>query len=148
MRRLHHNPTVQVLFAITCGVLLGIIAPDAARSMKPLGDTFINAVKMVITPVIFLTIALGVANMRDLKKVGRVGGKALLYFEIVTTAALAIGLVVVNLTRPGDGLDVSALGRGDVSKYADAGKALTFVDFLTPIVPSSVGGAIASRGGP
>ena len=136
--------TVQVLVAIACGVVLGILAPDAARSMKPLGDTFINAVRMIITPVIFLTIVLGVASMRDLTMVGRVGGKALLYFEIVTTVALAIGLVVVNLTRPGDGLDVSAFGRGDMSTYADAGKALTFVDFLTHIVPSSVVGAFAT----
>ena len=90
--------------------------------MKPVGDTFVNLVKMVIAPVIFLTIMLGIANMRDLKKVGRVGGKALLYFEIVTTFALAIGLIVVNVTKPGAGLDVSALAKGDVSKYAEAGQ--------------------------
>ena len=111
--------------------------------MKPLGDTFVNLVRMVIAPVIFLTIVLGIANMRDLKKVGRVGGKALLYFEVVTTFALAIGLVVVNVTKPGAGLDVSALAKGDVSSYAAAGKALRFVDFLTHIVPSSVVGAFA-----
>ncbi|CAN5793270.1 C4-dicarboxylate transporter DctP [soil metagenome] len=144
MRRIHHNLTVQVLVAITLGVLLGLVAPDTAKAMKPVGDTFVNLVKMIITPVIFLTIVLGIANMSDLKKVGRVGGKALLYFEVVTTFALAIGLIVVNITRPGAGLDVSALARGDVSKYAEAGKSLTFVEFLTHIVPSIVVGAFAT----
>ena len=144
MRRIHHNLTFQVLVAITLGVLLGLFAPGAAKAMKPVGDTFINLVKMVITPVIFLTIVLGIANMADLRKVGRVGGKALLYFEVVTTFALGIGLLVVNITKPGAGLDVSALAKGDVSKYAEAGKGLTFVDFVTHIVPSSVVGAFAS----
>ena len=144
MRRIHHNLTFQVLVAITLGVLLGLIAPDTAKAMKPVGDTFVNLVKMIITPVIFLTIVLGIANMSDLKKVGRVGGKALLYFEVVTTFALAIGLVVVNITKPGAGLDVSALAKGDVSKYAEAGKSLTFVEFLTHIVPTSVVGAFAN----
>ena len=97
MRRLFSNLTVQVLFAISLGVLLGLLAPGAAKAMKPVGDTFVNLVKMIITPVIFLTIVLGIANMSDLKKVGRVGGKALLYFEIVTTFALMIGLIVVRL---------------------------------------------------
>ncbi|MEP6618474.1 MAG: dicarboxylate/amino acid:cation symporter [bacterium] len=144
MRRIHRNLTFQVLCAISLGVLLGLFAPDTAKAMRPLGDTFINLVKMIITPVIFLTIVLGIANMRDLKRVGRVGGKALLYFEIVTTFALAIGLLVVNLSRPGEGLDVSALAKGDVSKFTEASKALTFVDFVTHIVPSSVVGAFAS----
>ncbi len=144
MRRIHHNLTFQVLVAITLGVLLGLLAPATARAMRPVGDTFINLVKMIITPVIFLTIVLGIANMSDLKKVGRVGGKALLYFEIVTTFALAIGLIVVNVTKPGAGLDVSALAKGDISKYTEAGKGLTFVDFVTHIVPSSVVGAFAS----
>ena len=144
MRRIHHNLTFQVLVAITLGVLLGLVAPDTAKAMKPVGDTFVNLVKMIITPVIFLTIVLGIANMSDLKKVGRVGGKALLYFEVVTTFALAIGLIVVNVTKPGAGLDVSVLAKGDVSKYAEAGKSLTFVEFLTHVVPSSVVGAFAN----
>ncbi len=144
MRRLHRNLTVQVLVAITLGVLLGLFFPTTGRAMKPVGDTFVNLVKMVIAPVIFLTIVLGMANMNDLKRVGRVGGKALLYFEIVTTFALGIGLLVVNITKPGEGLDISALARTDVSKYTEAGKALTFVDFLTHIVPSSVVGAFAN----
>ena len=143
MPRLHRNLTVQVLVAVSFGVILGLVAPDAGKAMKPLGDTFVNLVKMVIAPVIFLTIVLGIANMSDLKKVGRVGGKALLYFEIVTTFALAIGLLVVNVTRPGAGLDVNALAKGDVSKYAEQGKAMSFVEFVTHIVPSSAVDAFA-----
>ena len=143
IRRLHHNLTFQVLVAITLGVLLGLFFPDTGRAMKPVGDTFINLVKMVIAPVIFLTIVLGIANMSDLKKVGRVGGKALLYFEIVTTFALAIGLVVVNVTKPGVGLDVGSLAKGDVSKFTEQGKSMSFVDFATHIVPSSAVDAFA-----
>ena len=143
MRRLHHNLTVQVLVAITLGVLLGLVSPAAGRAMKPVGDTFVNLVKMVIAPVIFLTIVLGIATMSDLKKVGRVGGKALLYFEIVTTFALAIGLIVVNVTKPGAGLDVSSLAKGDVTKFAEQGKAMSFVDFVTHIVPQSAVDAFA-----
>ena len=143
MRRLHRNLTVQVLVAITLGVVLGLAAPGAGKAMKPLGDTFVNLVKMVIAPVIFLTIVLGIANMSDLKKVGRVGGKALLYFEIVTTFALAIGLLVVNVTKPGAGLDVSSLSKGDVSKLAEQGKTMSFVDFFLHIVPSSAVDAFA-----
>ncbi|MDB4892255.1 MAG: sodium:dicarboxylate symporter [Gemmatimonadetes bacterium] len=144
MRRLLNNLTFQVLFAISLGVLLGLLSPGVAKAMKPVGDTFVNLVKMIITPVIFLTIVLGIANMSDLKKVGRVGGKALLYFEIVTTFALTIGLLVVNITKPGAGLDVSSLAKGDVSKFTEAGKSLTFVDFVTHIVPSSAVGAFAN----
>ena len=132
-----------MLVAITLGVVLGLAAPDTGRAMKPLGDTFVNLVKMVIAPVIFLTIVLGIATMHDLRKVGRVGGKALLYFEIVTTFALAIGLIVVNVTKPGVGLDVSALAKGDVSRYTQPAAALNFVDFVTHIVPSSAVDAFA-----
>jgi aerobic C4-dicarboxylate transport protein len=142
-RRLHHNLTVQVLFAIALAVVLGLVAPGPAKAMRPLGDIFINLIKMVIAPVIFLTIVLGIANMHDLKKVGRVGGKALLYFEIVSTISLAIGLIVVNVTKPGAGLDVSALAKGDVSKYTAPGAEMKFVDFVTHIVPSSAVDAFA-----
>ena len=135
MKRLFRNLTFQVLTAIALGVLLGLVSPDTAKAMRPLGDVFINLVKMIITPVIFLTIVLGIASMRDLKQVGRVGGKALLYFEIVTTFALAIGMLVANISRPGAGLDVAALATGDVSKFTEAVKALTFVDFVTHVVP-------------
>lgn len=142
-RRLHQNLTVQVLVAIALAVVLGFVAPETAKAMRPLGDVFVNLIKMVIAPVIFLTIVLGIANMSDLKKVGRVGGKALLYFEIVSTISLAIGLIVVNVTKPGAGLDVSALATGDVSSYAAQGKQMHFVDFFTHIVPSSAVDAFA-----
>lgn len=131
------NLTFRVLVAIAIGITLGILAPDTAKAMRPLGDTFIALVRMVIGPIIFLTITLGIANMTDLKKVGSVGLKALIYFEIVTTFALAIGLVVVNVTKPGAGLDVASMAKGDVSQYTEPGKAMGFVDFLTHIVPSS-----------
>ena len=143
MKRLASNLTVQVLTAIALGVLLGALAPDVGKAMRPLGDTFVKLVKMVIGPIIFLTIVLGIANMVDIKKVGKVGGKAFLYFEIVSTFALAIGLVIVNVTRPGDGVDVTTLAKGDISQYTKAGESMQFVDFITHIVPSSVVDAFA-----
>src|SRR3954451_7391775 len=143
MRPVHRNLTVQVLVAICFGILLGLGWPSAGRAMRPVGETFVNLVRMVIAPVIFLTITLGIANMRDLKRVGRVGGKALLYFEIVTTFALAIGLIVVNVLKPGKGLVVSALGKPDISSYVAQGKSMSFADFLTHIVPTSVVDAFA-----
>ena len=132
-----------MLVAISIGVLLGVWNPEAARAMKPVGDTFINLVKMVIAPIIFLTVVLGIASMGDMRRLGRVGGKALLYFEVVTTVALAIGLVVVNVVRPGDGLDASTMARGDVSRYTAPAEQLSAVGFLTHIVPSNVVAAFA-----
>jgi aerobic C4-dicarboxylate transport protein len=142
--RLFRNLTFQVLIAVSLGVLLGVQAPETARSLKPIGDTFINLVKMVITPVIFLTIVHGIASMADLRKLGRVGGKALLYFELVSTLALAIGLVIVNVTKPGAGIDITALAKGDVSKYTTAGQEQSMLEFLLHIVPSNVFAAFAS----
>jgi len=141
--RLLKNLTFRVLVAIAIGVVLGVIAPKTAVAMRPLGDTFIALVRMVIGPIIFLTITLGIANMNDLKKVGTVGLKAFIYFEVVTTFALAIGLIVVNVTKPGAGLDVSSMAHGDVSQYAAQGKEMRFADFLTHIVPTSVVDAFA-----
>jgi aerobic C4-dicarboxylate transport protein len=141
--RLGRHLTVRVLVAIAAGVLVGAYWPSVGRALRPLGDTFVNLVRMVIAPVIFLTIVLGVAHTSDLKRVGRVGLKAFVYFEVVTTIALAIGLLIVNLVRPGAGIDASQLPGGDVSQYAVQGKELHFVDFLTHIVPSSVVGAFA-----
>ncbi len=138
MRRLSRNLTFRVLVAVALGVALGIIDPSLAKAMRPLGDIFIRLVKMVIGPIIFLTVVLGISNIADIKKIGRVGGKAFLYFEIVTTFALGIGLTVVNITRPGAGLDVSAIPQGDISSYAAQGKSMKFVDFVTHIVPESV----------
>ena len=133
MKRLHRNLTAQVLFAVLCGVALGVLDPALAKQMRPLGDTFVKLVKMVIGPIIFLTIVLGIARIADVKKIGRVGGKAFLYFEIVTTFALAIGVTVVNITKPGAGLDVSAMPKGDVSAYAAQGQGMKFVDFVTQL---------------
>ena len=144
MMRLARNLTFQVLVAVTLGVALGVINPDFAKSLKPIGDTFVNLVKMVITPIIFLTIVHGIASMADLRKLGRVGGKALLYFELVSTLALAIGLVIVNVTKPGAGLDISTLATGDVSKYTATGSQQSTLEFLLHIVPSNVVAAFAS----
>ena len=144
MNRLFRNLTFQVLVAVALGVTLGVVAPDFAKTLKPIGDTFVNLVKMVITPIIFLTIVHGIASMADLRKLGRVGGKALLYFELVSTLALAIGLVIVNVTQPGAGLDASALAAGDVSSYTKAGAQQSTLEFLLHIVPSNVVAAFAS----
>jgi aerobic C4-dicarboxylate transport protein len=143
VKRLLNNLTFRVLVAVTIGIIFGIVDPVHAKEMKLLGDVFIRLVKMVIGPVIFLTIVLGIANIADMKKVGRVGGKALLYFEVVTTFAIAIGLAVVNLTRPGAGLDVSQMAKGDIGTYTAAGKAMSFSDFLVHVVPESAVKAFA-----
>lgn len=142
-KRIYKNLTVQVLTAIFIGVIVGLVWPDVGKQMKPLGDTFINAVKMLIAPIIFLTIVLGIAKMGDMKKVGKVGGKAIIYFEIVTTLALIIGLLVVNILHPGSGLDPDKLPKGDISQYTSDGEKLNWVDFLTHIVPHSMVSAFA-----
>lgn len=142
--RLLRNLTFQVLVAVSLGILLGVVSPDTGKSLKPLGDTFINLVKMVITPIIFLTIVHGIASMADLRKLGRVGGKALLYFELVSTLALAIGLIIVNVTKPGAGLDISTMVMGDVSKYTATGAQQSTLEFLLHIVPSNIVAAFAS----
>jgi aerobic C4-dicarboxylate transport protein len=144
MNKLLRNLTFQVLIAVSLGVLIGVVAPDVAKKLKPIGDTFVNLVKMVITPIIFLTIVHGIASMADLRRLGRVGGKALVYFEVVSTIALAIGLIVVNITKPGAGLDASAMPTGDVSKYTSVGAQQSTLEFLTHIVPSNVVAAFAS----
>lgn len=138
MKRLLNNLTFRVLVAIAIGVILGVVAPGTAKAMRPLGDTFVNLVKMVIAPIVFLTIVLGIATLGDLKRVGRVGGKALVYFEVVTTFALAIGLVVVNFIRPGAGLDASQIASGDISRYTQQAEQMTAVDFLMHIVPANM----------
>ena len=143
LTRLGRNLTVRVLVAIGLGVIVGVLWPAAGRAMKPVGDTFVNLVRMVIAPVIFLTIVLGVAHTSDLRRVGRVGLKAFVYFEVVTTFALAIGLVVMNVFRPGEGVDASRVPTADVSRFTAQGQELHFGDFVTHIVPSSVVGAFA-----
>jgi len=136
---------VQVLFAIIVGVLLGIFDPAVATKMKPLGDGFIKLIKMIIAPVIFCTVVAGIAGMQDMKKVGRVGGKALLYFEVVSTFALAIGLMVANLIKPGAGFnaDVTKLDTSAIAEFTKKAKDQSTVDFLMNIIPNTFFDAFA-----
>jgi aerobic C4-dicarboxylate transport protein len=136
---------VQVLFAIVAGVLLGIFEPTYATAMKPLGDGFIKLIKMIIAPVIFCTVVAGIAGMQDMKKVGRVGGKALLYFEVVSTIALAIGLVVANLVKPGAGFnaDLTKLDVSGLAQYTSKVHDQSTIGFLMNIIPTSFFDAFA-----
>ena len=135
----------QVLVAIAIGVLLGYYAPGTGAAMKPLGDGFIKMIKMIIAPIIFCTVVSGIAGMDDMKKVGRVGGKALLYFEIVSTLALVIGLAVVTIIQPGAGFnaDVTKLDTKALASYTTGAKSLSTTDFLMNIIPHSVVDAFA-----
>ena len=130
---------VQVLFAIACGVLLGYFEPKLGVDLKPLGDGFIKLVKMIIAPVIFCTVVHGIAGMQDMKKVGRVGGKALLYFELVSTLALVIGLLVANIAQPGAGFnaDLSTLDTKAVDSFAAKAHAQSTVEFILNIIPTT-----------
>jgi aerobic C4-dicarboxylate transport protein len=143
MKNIYRHLTFQVLVAIALGIGVGYLFPAAGVALKPVGDTFINLIKMVIAPIVFLTIVQGIGSMGNLRKVGRVGGKALLYFEIVTTFALLIGLAVSNLARPGDGVDVSSIKGGDISRYQQGAQQMDWVAFFTHIVPSNVVAAFA-----
>jgi len=130
---------VQVLFAIACGVLLGYFEPKLGVDLKPLGDGFIKLVKMIIAPVIFCTVVHGIAGMQDMKKVGRVGGKALLYFELVSTLALVIGLLVANIAKPGAGFnaDLSTLDTKAIDGYMAKAHAQSTVEFILNIIPNT-----------
>jgi aerobic C4-dicarboxylate transport protein len=131
--------------AIACGIALGIAAPSTGASMKPLGDAFIKLIKMVIAPIIFCTVVLGIAGTGDLKKVGRTGGLALLYFEVVSTLALILGLLIVNVVRPGAGMnvDVRTLDASSVAAYAGHGKMQSTTEFLLNVIPSTFVDAFA-----
>lgn len=142
-KRFYNNLTFRVLVAIALGVLLGAFFPKTGEAMQPIAKTFINMIKMVIAPIIFLTIVTGIGKVSDLRQFGRIGGKALLYFISVTTLALFIGLVVSNLIKPGAGLDTAHLKSGDVSEYVEKSKEKTWVDHITEIVPPNVLGAFA-----
>ncbi|MFL5005371.1 MAG: cation:dicarboxylate symporter family transporter, partial [Microvirga sp.] len=136
----------QVLTAIVLGVLLGHFYPALGEAMKPLGDAFIKMIKMVIAPIIFFTVVHGIASMKDMKKVGRVGLKALVYFEVVTTFALVIGLIVVNLWQPGTGMnvDLSHVDTSSIAIYTAKAKDQSTIGFLMEIIPSTVVGAFAT----
>ena len=145
-KKFYQHLYFQVLFAISIGVALGYYLPDTGTAMKPLGDGFIKMIKMIITPVIFCTVVTGIAGMEDMKKVGRVGGKALLYFEVVSTLALGIGLLVINVIQPGVGMnaDVTKLDTKGLATFtASAAKSHSFTDFLLGIIPTSVVDAFA-----
>jgi len=144
-KKLYQHLYVQVLTAITLGILLGHFCPETAITMKPLGDGFIKLIKMIIAPIIFCTVVTGIAGMQELDKVGRVGVKALIYFEVVSTLALIIGLLVVHIVKPGVGMNVDAttLDTKGLATYTEAAKAHGVVDFLLNIIPTSVIDAFA-----
>ncbi|MDO8272606.1 MAG: dicarboxylate/amino acid:cation symporter [Gammaproteobacteria bacterium] len=135
----------QVLVAIAIGITLGVMAPELGAAMKPLGDGFIKLIKMIIAPVIFCTVVMGIAGMEDMKSVGKTGGYALLYFEIVSTLALVIGVVVINLVKPGAGMNIDpgTLDAGAVATYATAGESQSTVEFLLNVIPTTVVDAFA-----
>ena len=137
-----------VLLAIFIGILTGHFFPDFAVKLKPLGDAFIAMIKMIISPVIFCTVVLGIANAGDMKKVGRVGVKSILYFEVVSTFALAIGLIVANVLKPGKGfnVDVATLDPAAVSEYAKKAHEQSAVDFLMHIIPKTFLDAFTGSG--
>ncbi|MCE7765838.1 C4-dicarboxylate transporter DctA [Pseudomonas putida] len=143
---LYKSLYVQVIIAITIGILLGHFYPETGVALKPLGDGFVKLIKMVIAPIIFCTVVSGIAGMQSMKSVGKTGGYALLYFEIVSTVALIIGLVVVNVVKPGAGMhiDVSTLNASSVAAYAAAGAQQTTVGFLLNVIPNTVVGAFAN----
>lgn len=145
MKKLASSLYVQVLLAIGAGVLLGHFYPELGVSLKPLGDAFIKSIKMIISPLIFCTVVIGIAGMEDMKKVGKTGAVALLYFEIVSTLALIIGLLVVHYFEPGVGMniDVASLNTKDIAKYVDTGKAQTTIDFLLNLIPTTFVDAFA-----
>ncbi len=139
------NSSVQVLFAIGAAIALGYLRPATAIAMKPLGDGFIRLITMIITLIVFCTVVTGIAGMEDMKKVGRVGGKALIYFEVISTLALFIGLMVGNVLHPGSGFNINAatLDAKAVADYAGQAKAQGVSDFLMHIIPTTVVDAFA-----
>lgn len=144
-KKLYHSLYFRVLVAIAIGIVLGYFYPNVASQMKPLGDGFIKLIKMMIAPIIFTTVVVGIASMGDMKKVGRVGLKALIYFEVLTSIALVIGLIVVKIYQPGAGInaDVASLDTKAIASYASQAKSLSTVDFLMNIIPNNVVDAFA-----
>ena len=136
---LYRSLYFQVICAVIAGVALGHFYPALGADMKPLGDGFIKLIKMMIAPIIFCTVVIGIAGMEDMKKVGKTGGLALLYFEVVSTFALIIGLVVVNVLQPGAGMnvDASTLDTKSIAAYTGPGKMVTTTDFLLNIIPTA-----------
>ncbi|MDR7001169.1 dicarboxylate/amino acid:cation symporter [Neobacillus niacini] len=140
------NLTVQVLTGILLGVIVGFLFPKFGSELKVLADIFIKLIKMVIVPIVFFTIVIGIGNMGDLKKVGRIGGKALLYFEIISTFALGIGLLLVNILKPGSGFDTHGAKASDVAQFTEQAKESShgFVEFILGIIPDNFVAAMAN----
>ena len=134
---------VQVLIGIILGIIVGLLFPGFFQTGKIISDVFISLIKMVIAPIIFFTVVLGITGAGNMKKVGRVGGKGILYFEIVSTIALLIGLVVGTFIQPGKGVVLANTNKDKVAAYVDQGKAMNWVDFFTHIVPDNIIGAFA-----
>jgi aerobic C4-dicarboxylate transport protein len=145
-KRFYRTLYFQVLVAIAGGVLLGIFYPHAAAAMQPLGNGFIKLIKMLIAPIIFCTVVAGIAGMDKMREVGKTGGLALVYFEVVTTFALIIGLVTVNVLKPGEGMNIdpAALDTQAIAQYTRPGQLPGVVDFLLSIIPSTFFGAFAN----
>jgi aerobic C4-dicarboxylate transport protein len=148
--RAHKKPVYQSLYfqvivAIVVGVLLGYFFPETGEAMKPLGDGFIKLIKMIIAPVIFCTVVVGIAGMESMKTVGKTGGYALLYFEAVSTLALLVGLVIINLLQPGAGMNIdpASLDTKSVAQYAGPGKMQSTTEFLLNVIPNTVVDAFA-----
>lgn len=138
---------IQVLLAISIGIFLGHFYPELGTAMQPLGTAFIKLIKMIIAPIIFCTVVVGIAGMEDMKKVGKTGGYALLYFEIVSTIALVIGLVVINVVKPGVGMhiDPASLDQQSISKYTAPDQMQSTTDFLLNVIPSSDAGKMSKQ---
>lgn len=141
----YSNLYVQVLIAIAIGVVFGVVAPESAAAMRPLGDGFIKLVKMIIAPIVFTTVVVGIAHMGEMKDVGRIGLRALVYFEVVSSVALVIGLVVVSVLKPGSGLgfDPASADVSSVSAYTNASQHLSTVDFVLNVIPDTIVGGFA-----
>ncbi|MFD0824891.1 dicarboxylate/amino acid:cation symporter [Neobacillus sp. M.A.Huq-85] len=146
MRINFKNLTVQVLTGILLGIIVGFLFPKFGAELKVLADIFIKLIKMVIAPIVFFTIVIGIGNMGDLKKVGRIGGKALLYFEIISTIALGIGLLLVNILKPGSGFDTHGAKASDVAQFTEQAKESShgFVEFILGIIPDNFVAAMAN----
>src|SRR3954449_12149022 len=144
-RPLYKSLYAQVIVAILIGVALGHFFPQTGEAMKPLGDGFIKLIKMIIAPIIFCTVVVGIAGMEDMKKVGKTGGYALLYFEIVSTIALIVGLTIINVVQPGVGMNIdpATLDTKGVAAYTKPGQMQSTTDFLLNIIPSTVIDAFA-----
>ena len=144
-KKIYGNLYLQVLLAIAIGALLGHFYPQVGAAMKPLGDGFIKLIKMLIAPIIFCTVVTGVAGMEKMKEVGKAGGLALLYFEVVTTLALVLGLIVVNVVQPGAGMNIdpTTLDTKGIAQYAAAGQLQGVTEFLLNVIPSTIVDAFA-----